>query len=558
MKSKKIVSVLIVALVLSVALVGCGAKSGDSAGATKSTEAKLDADQTANILGYDYTSLDPAVVSDHESFTTLTNVDEGLMREVSKDGKTISILAGADKMTVSADHKVYTFHIRASKWSDGKAIRAQDYVYGWQRLANPKVSQDYLGMLNEMGVKGATETGVAKPSDLGVKAIDDNTFEVTLNAPSAYFESTLNFKGLVPQREDIVKKLGDQYGQDFKGMVYNGPFVVSDHVKSAKVVYKKNDKYWDAANVKLTTVNAQIIDEPATYNKMFDAGELDMIKGDTDYTAALQKKASAGEISYFKGYDPSVYYYIFNNKTKALSNAKVRKALSLAYDRQVQITTVFKQHYVAEGLIPTKIMLGKDEYRTVVPEPLKTVKDDPKTLLAAGLKEAGLSSDPSKITLKLLMPKATSLTTAQAQFIQNQYKKNLGINVSITYSVDQPSYFAARTKGQFDICAGGWGADYNDVISFFNVFTSTNGNNNGKYNNPAYDALIAKGKTELDATKRLAIFKEAEEILVVKDAGVSPYYYKATNSFTQNYLKGTYVPLFGAWFDLKTAYISGK
>jgi len=558
MKSKKIVSAVIVALVLSVALVGCSSKSGDSASTTKSTNTKLDADQTANILGYDYTSLDPAVDSDMESFTTLTNVDEGLMREVSKDGKTISVLAGADKMTTNADHTVYTFHIRASKWSDGKAVRAQDYVYGWQRLANPKVSQDYLGFLNEMGVKGATDTGVAKPEDLGVKAVDDNTFQVTLKAPSAYFESTLNFKGLVPQREDIVKKLGDQYGQDFKGMVYNGPFIVSDHVKSAKVVYTKNDKYWDAANVKLKTVNAMIIDEPATYNKMFDAQELDMIIGTTDYLAPLQKKATAGDISYFKGYDPSVYYYIFNNKTKALSNAKVRQALSLAYDRQVQINTVFKKHYVAEGLIPNKIMLGKVEYRTAVPEPLKTLKDDPKKLLAEGLKELGLSSDPSKITLKLLMAKATSLTTAQAQFIQAQYKKNLGINVSITYSVDSPSYFKDRTNGQFDICAGGWGADYNDVISFFNLFTSTNGNNNGKYNNPAYDALIAKGKTELDATKRLEIFKQAEELLIVKDAAVSPYYYRQVDSFTQNYLKGMYVPLFGGYFDLKTAYISGK
>ncbi|MBU3181485.1 peptide ABC transporter substrate-binding protein [Clostridium psychrophilum] len=555
MKSKKIMSAVIVALVLSVAVVGCGSKGGST---TKSTSNKLDADQTANILGYDYTSLDPSVVSDMESFTTLTNVDEGLMREVSKNGKVTSILAGADKMTISADHKVYTFHIRASKWSDGKAVRAQDYVYGWQRLANSKVSQDYLGFLNEMGVKGATETGVAKPSDLGVKAIDDNTFEVTLKSPSAYFETTLNFKGLVPQREDIVKKLGDQYGQDFKGMVYNGPFIVSNHVKSAKVVYTKNDKYWDAANVKLKTVNAQIIDEPATYNKMFEAGELDMIVGSTDYLKPLQQKAATGDISYLKGNDPSVYYFIFNNKTKSLSNSKVRLALSLAYDRQVQINTVFKKHYVAEGIIPSKIMVGNEEFRKVVPEALKSVKDNPKTLLAAGLKEAGLSSDPSKVNLKLLMGKATSITTAQAQFIQAQYKKNLGINVSITYAVDAPSYFKARSLGQFDLCSGGWGADYNDVISFFNIFTSKNGNNNGKYNNPAYDALVEKGKTELDAKKRVAIFKEAEDLLVAKDAAVSPYYYKQVDSFMQNYIKGMYVPIFGGYYDLKTAYISGK
>jgi len=558
MKSKKIISVLIATLMVSMALAGCSSKSGDSTTTPKSTTSKVDADQTANILGYDYTSLDPSVVSDTESFTTLTNVDEGLMREVSKDGKTVSILAGADKMTSNADHTVYTFHIRASKWSDGKAVRAQDYVYGWQRLANPKVSQDYLGFLNEMGVKGATDAGVVKPGDLGVKAIDDNTFQVTLAAPSAYFESTLNFKGLVPQREDIATKLGDQYGQDFKGMVYNGPFIVSDHTKGAKVVYTKNDNYWDAANVKLKTVNAQIIDEPATYNKMFDAQELDMIIGTTDYLAPLVKKAESGDITHFKGYDPSVYYYIFNTKTKALSNAKVRQALSLAYDRNVQISTVFKTHYPAMGIVPSKIMVGDNEFRKAVPEALASVKEDPKKLLADGLKELGLDPDPSKITLKLLMKKASSLSTSQAQFIQAQYKKNLGINIAITYAVDGPSYFKARTAGEFDLCAGGWGADYNDVISFFNIFTSTNGNNNGKYNNPAYDALVAKGKTELDPTKRLQIFKQAEDLLISKDAAVSPYYYRQVDSFTQNYLKGIYVPLFGGYFDLKNAYISGK
>lgn len=554
MKSKKIISTVLAALLVSATLVGCSSSSSSDSKATETN--KLDADQTANVLGYDYESLDVDVIDDVESGTTATNIGEGLMREAVVNGKDTNVLAGATKIDVNADHTVYTFHLRDAKWSDGKPVTAQNYVYGWQRLANPKISQSYLGFLNEIGVKGATEKGAANPSDLGVKAVDDKTFEVTLAAPSAYFESTLNFSGLYPVRQDIVEKLGDQYGVNYKDMAFNGPFKLTDYQKGSKLVFTKNDQYWDAKNVKLKTVNASIVDEPATYNKMFSSKELDAIGGIGDFLAPLQKQAESGDIQYVKGSLPTVFYYIFNTKSKTLSSSKVRLALSLAYDRKTQLDTVWKRNFAAEGIIPNKILLGNDEYRKDVAEPLSTVKDDPKKLLAEGLAEEGL--DASKVSLNLLMSKATATSTAQAQFIQNQFKTNLGINVKITYAVDSPSYFKARTAGQFDICAGGWGADYNDVISFFNVFTSTNGNNNGKYNSPEYDALVAKGKTELDNKKRVDIFKQAETLLVVKDAAVSPYFYQDIQSFRQNYLKGFYVPMFGAYYDLKNAYISGK
>ena len=555
MKSKKMIASLLAALLLSATLVGCGSSSSDS----KTTETnKLDADQTLNVWGYDFSSLDPSVISDAESSTTLVNVDEGLMRETTKDGKVVNELAGADKMTPNKDHTVYTFHIRDSKWSDGKKVTAKDYVYSWRRLANPKISQDYLGFLAEIGVKGATEEGVKNPEDLGVKAIDESTFEVTLSAPSPYFEATLNFSGLYPQREDIATALGDQYGVDYKKMVYNGPFTLTDYQKGSKLVYTKNDNYWDAKSVKLKTANALIVDEPATYNKMFDSKELDVIPGIGDFIAPLKKNADAGDIQYYKATAPTVFYYIFNTKTKALSNAKVRRAISLSYDRATQINAVWKRNDPALGLVPGNVTLGNDEFRKAVPEPLKDVKDDPKKLLAEGLAEAGADTDPSKLTFNLLMSKATATTTAQAQFIQNQLNKNLGINIKITYSVDSPSYFKERTKGNFDICAGGWGADYNDVISFFNLFTSTNGNNNGKYNNPKYDELIAKGKVELDAKKRLDIFKQAETLLIKDDAAVSPYFYQDVQLAKQNYVKGYYRPAYGAYFDLKNTYISGK
>ena len=548
---KKFIALFLMAAACAVTL------AGFNAGTVQAAQAKLDADQTINIIGYDYTSLDPSVVSEKASFTAIGNVGEGLFRQTLKNGKTVNVLAGADKVSVSADKTVYTFHIRNSKWSDGKPVTAHDYVYSWRRLADPTVSKGYLGFLDEIGVKGATPTG-AKPEDLGVRAVDDRTFEVTLKVPNPYFESALVFKALYPVREDIAKELGNQYGLDYKRMAFNGPFIISDYKRGSKIVYTKNENYWDAQNIKLKTANALIVDEPATYNKMFDSKELDMILGVGDFIKPLQDRAKAGEIDYWRGYDPRANYYIFNTKNKVLSNAKVRQAISLAYDRKTQLNVVWKTNIVAYGNVPQRILVGKDEYRKVVPEPLRSFKANPKKLLAEDLKELGLSPDPAKITLKLLLTKQNSTLSAQAQLIQSQLKKNLGINISIDFSVDNPSYIRDRSVGNFDICAGSWGADYNDAISFFNLFTTGNGNNGGKYSNPKYDALVAQAKTEMDNQARLKIFKQLEQILVVQDAAVSPYMYTSIDLFTQKYLKGMYIPQFGSYYDLRNVYVAGK
>ena len=560
MKRKKIISTLLASLVVSASLVGCGSSSSDSS--SSSSSGKLDANQVANVLGFDYMSLDPSVVSDMETFTTITNVEEGLMTEQSVDGKTTNVLAGATKMEKSAGDTVYTFTLRDdAKWSDGQPVKAQDYVYSWRRLCDPKVSQDYLGFLEEIGVKGAAEVagGKADLTTLGVAAKDDKTFVVTLSQATPYFESALSFKGLVPQREDIAKKLGDQYGQNFKDMVYNGAFKVTDHQKGSKIVYTKNENYWDAKNVKLQTINAFINNEPATIVKMFNSKQIDFLDAITtgDDNKTLDNNKTSGKYNHVQNIQPSTYYFYFNNTNKYLANAKVRKALSLAYDRQTLIDVVYKKNAVANGVVPPGLSLGDKDYRKTVAEPLKDSKDDAKKLLKEGLAELGVS-DASQISLKLLMGPASATTNSLSQFIQNQWKTNLGINITITFAPDNPSYFKSRTKHDFDICPGGWGADYNDVFSFFNPFTTGNGNNNGLYKSAEYDALVKKGMTDLEPAKRLEDFKQAEQLLVNKDAAISPYMYKAVDVFSYNYLKGVYVPLFGGYFDMKNAYISGK
>lgn len=558
MKSKKILAAVLTCVMISTTLLFAGCK--DDPTPTPSQD-KIDTDQTLNIVGYDYKTLDPALASDAETFTTFTQVYEGLVREVMKDGKVITELAGAEKITPNADKTVYTIKLRDTQWSDGKPVTAHDYEFSWKRQSDPKLAPDYLTFLDEIGVKGAGDFENSKTSadTVGVKAIDDKTLEVTLKQPTAYFESALAFKGLVPGRKDLADAQGDKYGTDYKTMVYNGPFVISDYQKGSKIVYKKNEKYWNAKEVKLTTVNANIIEEPATITKMFENKELDMvgvgIAGDD--LAKLKVKAEAKEFKYLPGVDTSSFYVYLNTQKGLLKNVKIREALSLAFNRQQYLDVVFKRNIVSNGIVPQGIMVGTKEYRKEVPEPLKAVKDDPKTLMKEGLAEEGIT-DPSKASLLLLNSKANAVRQASSEYIQKLYKDVFGIKVEIKYCVDSPTYFAERTAGNFDLCSGGWGADYNDVNSFFACFLSDSQNNNGKYNNPEYDRLVKEAVKESEAAKRVANYKKAEELLIVKDAALIPTYYQDIHNFQQNYLKGMYLPKFGGYYDFSRAYISGR
>jgi len=558
MKSKKILAAVLTSVFLSttVLLAGCNAKKTET---EKPVADKIDADQTINIVGYDYKSLDPSVCSDAESFTTHSNVYEGLVKEVEKNGVVGIELAGAEKITTNADKTVYTFKLRDTKWSDGKAVTAQDYVFAWTRLADPKTAADYMMFLDEIGVKNAKEFSEGKvgADQLGVKAVDDKTFEVTLKAPTAFFENACAFKALAPGREDLAKAQGDKYGTDFKTMAFNGPFVVADYQKGSKVVYKKNETYWNAKAIKLQTCNAHVIDEPATVVKMFESKELDMAGATGDDLAKLKKKAEAGEFKHITGYDPSVSYLYLNVEKSVLKNTKVRQALSLSVNKQQFLDVVFKRHYPAYGIVPQKMAVGTKDYRKEVAEPLKAVKEDPKKLMEEGLKELGIT-DPSKVELTILNGKQSSTSKALSEYFQKTFLDTFGIKLNIKYSVDNPTYFTERQKGNFDICSGGWGADYNDANSFFACFTSDSQNNNGKYNSPEYDKWVKDAAKESDSAKRVEMYKKAEEQILVKDAALIPTHYRDINNFRHNYLKGMYLPQFGGYFDLANVYVSGK
>ena len=389
-----------------------------------------------------------------------------------------------------------------------------------------------MGLLAELNVKGAEEilnAATAKKDTtalidkLGVEAKDDYTFVVTLAKETPFFINAMTFKDLVPIREDKVKEQGDKFGSDYKNTVYNGPFVISSYQKGSKIVYTKNDKFWNAKNIKLKTCNGAIINEPSTIVKMFENGELDVCGASKDDLARLKEKAKNGEINLVQGVTSYSAFNYFNFKKKEFKNPKVRQALSLCLDRKEYLDVVSGRNIPSYGLVPSQIACGSKEYRKEVPEPIKTDKEKAKQLMDEGLKELGEKA--SDVTINILQSPKTTSTSAFAGYFTKLFQDTFGVKVKVTFATDNQSYYKMRTEGDFNLCAGSWGADYDDVSSYFGCFVTGNGTNSGKYSNAEYDKLVKAASTESDETKRVDLYKQAEQILIDKDPAVIPLDY---------------------------------
>ena len=572
MRKHKLLSFLLtLVMAVSVALVGCSKTPSTT---DKPAAAGPDADQYLNVAFIaDVRSLDSAKVTDLYSATALLQTNEGFIR-VSNDGeKDSNVKAGAEDWTVSADGTVYTFKLRDSKWSDGQPVTAKDYEYAWKRAINPLTKSGYSYLIYPL-IKGASEVASTEETDpakiqemlknVAIVAKDDKTLEVTLNSPCPYFEKLLGMQTLLPQRQDKVEAAGETYGQDPTQLVYNGPFVIQEWTKGSKLVLKKNENYWDAANVKLETVTIPIIKDENARMKAFETNETDAVGASGDFKTKYEAAAKAGTYQQISGFEPATNYIFFNakDKNKIFTNRDIRMAFSLALNREEYCESVIKFGVPAYGWAPYKLLNGTDEFRKSVPEPLKEVKDDPKTLLLKGMKELGLGEDPSKITVTFLNSGTTARDKTIGEYLQNTWQTNLGVVVKLDAVVDFPQFLDRIDAEDFQISSMAWSGDYNDPMTFFDMWTIANtapgGNNSAKWESKEYDALVAQAMVEPDAAKRLDLYAKMEKMLVVDAAAIAPTQFRDKNTFMYPYVKNLGLPLFGPIFDFKTAYTEGR
>jgi oligopeptide transport system substrate-binding protein len=474
---------------------------------------------------------------------------EGLYR-LGKNSKLEKALATSEK--VSKDGKTYTYTLRKSKWSDGSELTAKDFVYSWRRTVDPKTASQYSYLFSGIKNADAIVAGKKKPETLGIKAVGKYKLVITLERRIAYFDKLMGFVVFFPQSEKAVTKYGSKYGTASKYMLYNGPFKQTGWTGSNlswKMV--KNPYYWDKKNVKLDTITWSVQKTPSTSYNLYQSNKLDYTGLDASQTKQL--KNQKGYVTLNQG---ATFYLQFNiAKNKYLANTNIRKALSLAVDRKGLTSSLGGNSVPANTLTPTQLtdVNGEDYTKRISKSaesfyPASTNKKEAVKYLNRGLKELGVS----KFSFKILSDDTDS-GKKTTEFLQSTFESTFGNKVSVSVqNLPFKTRLSRSTSGNFDVVVSGWSADFADPISFLDLFTSTNPENNGKWKNTSYDKLIADSKTTASTSKRWDDLTKAEDILL-NNVGVAPLYYSTSAALIRPTVKDVYQNR-GTW-NFKDTYI---
>ena len=454
-------------------------------------------------IGSEPTSIDPQITTDIAGGTVDELILEGLLRK-DKNGKSVAGLA--EKWETSKDGLVWTFHLRNGiKWSNGDPITAKDFRAGWIRGLNPDTGGSNASML--FVIKNGEKYNAKKASDkeVGIKVIDDKTLEVTLEAPTPYFDDLVTFKSFMPLNEKYYNEVKDKYFTD-EHTIANGPYILESWVHDSELKFKKNPNYWDAANVKTENVVLKIIATDSAVNA-FKNKEVDV----TSVTFE-QAKEFTGKNELVKANDGGMYYLLYNTGEKALQNTKIRRALTMAINREELINKVLEgSEKLTKTFVPTGIGLNglaKDFAQEVPTDQPKFNVEEAKKLLAEGLKEQGLAQLPN---LKILL-NDTGSRKSIAEYIQENLRNNLGVNVELEV-VSGKERIERTKKRDYQISLQNWTGDFLDPITYLDIFASTNGNNRGDFKNARYDELTKIVKSSADPKVRVPAMVEMEKLI---------------------------------------------
>ena len=542
MKRRTLALTVAMVMLLSIGLTGCTAKKPTT---TTTKEPQV---LTLN-LGSENSTLDFQKCSSSGEIQIYNWIMEGLTRSAGKGTVQPGI---AEKWEVSPDGLVWTFHLRAANWSDGKPVVAENFSYGAFRAIDPKDPKEYAYFLFD--IVGAEEyaAGKATKEQVGIKVVDDKTITYTLKQPVTYFDYLVSFATYAPAREDVVTKDGQKYNTEANLFVTNGPFKVTGWTHNSEMTFEKNAGYWDAKKIKLDKINGLMITEDSTEFNMYTAGEID-----TTMALDAEQKAAVTKGTVSKYADGSVWFFDFNNTDKVFKNKNIRKALTLAIDRKSFIDNVAKAPwipataYVQPEIIPDAD--GKTPFRDKTPSYFKDNDiAGAKAFLATGMKELGITKMPK---VKLLCNDAAK-SQLYAQAFQEMWNKNLGIDSEI-----EPVPPAQRIERQhskdYQVSFAGWGPDYPDPMTDLDLYVTGAGNNDVAYSNPVYDKLIKAAKSEVDKTKKFEMMHQAEDILM-EDMPIGPLYFRYRDYAVREYVKGYTRDSFAPDMNPVYAWIEGK
>ena len=466
--------------------------------------------------GSEVQSLDPHKIEGVPESNINRDLFEGLLIS-DVDGKPSP---GVAEKWENKDFKVWTFHLRKdAKWSDGTPVTAQDFVYSWQRLANPNTASPYASYLQYGHIVNIDDiiAGKKPVTDLGVKAVDDHTFEVTLSEPVPYFYKLLVHSSVSPVPKAVVEKFGDKWTQP-ANIVSNGSYKLKDWVVNERIVLERNTNYWDNAKTVINQVTYLPISSEVTDVNRYRSGEIDMTYNNMPIELFQKlKKEIPNEVHV----DPYLctYYYEINNQKAPFNDVRVRTALKLALDRDIIVNKVKNQ-----GDLPAYSFTPPytDGAKLVEPEWFKWSQEKRNEEAKKLLAEAGFTAE-KPLTFDLLY-NTSDLHKKLAIAAASIWKKNLGANVKLE-NQEWKTFLDTRHQGNYDVSRAGWCADYNEPTSFLNMVLSDSSNNTVHYKSPAFDKLIADTLKATDEAQRSELYSKAEQQLDADSAIVPVYYY---------------------------------
>ncbi|MDE9445333.1 oligopeptide ABC transporter substrate-binding protein OppA [Xenorhabdus bovienii] len=475
-------------------------------------------------------SLDPHKSDSSSEFDILHDFFE---RMVAIDKKDKIIPALAERWETN-DNKTWVFHLRKGiKWSDGSPITAHDVVFSWRRMVTPDTISPYGSYLVQATVVNAYDvlSGKKKPEELGVKALDDATIEVTLGRPKADLLQMMAHPVMSPISEKVVKKYGNKWTQP-EFFVSNGPFKLSEWIVNEKIVGVRNSYYWDDKHTVINKVTyLPLSDYKADLNR-YMAGELDISNGGpSDFFPTLKKKfGDQFHISPIM----SVYYYLFNTQKPPFNDVRVRQALTLALDRAIITDKV-----LGNGQKPAfdVVYPGSGGIFLKHPDYASWTQEQRVAKAKALLNEAGFNeNNPLKFTLLYNTSDGHKKIAIAAS---SMWKKNLGVEV-VLQNQESKSLYDTMSQGNFEVVRYAWNADYNSPTSFLDIFTTGNTNNIPQYSNKKFDQWVLKA----DETNDKIYYQRALDILT-QDSPAIPVYYYVRTKLVKPYVGGIHISPLG-------------
>ena len=558
MKKKVISLMLAVCMVMGMTACGSSASTADSQPAADGTTSETQAATTdaaaattestgdkelAVQIGPDPETIDPALNSAVDGGNMLLHAYECLLI-VGEDG---TLQPGqAESYEVSEDGLTWTFHLRDGlKWSDGSDLTANDFVYSWKRVCDPEVAAPYAETVLGM-VKGYDEAIDGNLDALGVSAPDDSTLVVELANPCSYFGSLAAFATLSPVQEATIEANGEAWATAPETYVSNGPFYMTEWVPGSHITFSKNPYYWNADAIKLDRLKFVLMEDSNAAYSAYQTGEVLMIKDvPTEEIPSLE-----GTDDFYVDPIIGTYYISLNIQKAPFDDVNVRKALSLAIDREYVASTLMQGTYTAASNFMgpgwmdtdgTEFMSNANGGQPYIDtNNFEADLEEAKQLLA----DAGYPDGEGFPTISYTTNDA-GYHKVVAEYLQQAWAE-LGIDLQVNI-VEWSSFTPMRRSGDFEVARNGWVGDYSDPSNMLELFYTTNGNNDGKFSDADFDAAIDLSRSTLDAKERSTALHTAEDILM-DQAGCIPLAYYNDFWLQSSKITGAWHSAYGYWY----------